>query len=386
MSASVRISCAVMTHPRRAEAARRLAESLPELAPAVVVDPYPEGPPSTLRTSLAAWAAVPAWATHHLVLQDDAEPRPGLVEALTALVGAHPAEPVSLFCEWGSATATMARWAALGGYGLAECVDQYVPTVGILLPAATASELVAAVSPEGREEEPDDEALARFLERTGRAALVTVPNLVEHDGDLSLVGNGHRMGVRRSVLLRSRTDPPPDTRVLRAPSLVPFVSWRRARASAAVWDADRRRHSGHRSHVRTALADTGVPHADLVRELDGWLSSAPGRRLEGALGYGLLHELWLTATAVAAWAPLPEEALSDVSPPARKAMETLAPRGPAHGGTPGPEQPRYQPGPVRPPLVSLRLRHQNPRPRALTPSPDHPNHVRRNPARAGGRF
>ena len=108
MSAGLRISCAVMTHPRRAEAARRLAGALPELAPAVVVDPYPEGPPSTLRTSLAAWAAVPGWATHHLVLQDDAEPRPGLVGALTALVGARPEEALSLFCEWGSATATMA--------------------------------------------------------------------------------------------------------------------------------------------------------------------------------------------------------------------------------------------------------------------------------------
>lgn len=332
MSAGVRISCAVMTHPRRAEAARRLAESLPGLAAAVVVDPRPEGPPSTLRTSLAAWAAVPGWATHHLVLQDDADPRPGLVEALTALVGAHPAEPLSLFCEWGSATATMARWAALGGYGLAECVDQYVPTVGIVLPAATARELVAAVGPGGQQEEPDDEepddeALARFLERTGRAALVTVPNLVEHDGELSLVGNGHRMGVRRSVLLRQKTDPLPDTRLLRAPPLVPFVSWRRARASAAVWDTDRRRHLGHRSHLRTALSETGVPHTDLVRELDGWLASAPGQRLEGALGYGLLHELWMGATAAAAWAPLPEEALRDPSATARAALATLAPGG-----------------------------------------------------------
>jgi hypothetical protein len=79
--------------------------------------------------------------------------------------------------------------------------------------------------------------------------------------------------------------------------------------------------------MRTTLAETGVPHTDLVRELDGWLSNEPGRRLEGALGYGLLHELWLTATAVAAWAPLAEEALSDVSPSARRAMDTLAPGG-----------------------------------------------------------
>lgn len=327
MTTHVRISCAVMTHPRRAEAARRLAESLPELSPAVVVDPAPTGTPSTLRTSLAAWAAVPEWATHHLVLQDDAEPRPGLVEALSALVTAHPEGPLSLFCEWGSATATTARWAALGGYGLAECVDQYVPTVGFLLPAAVARELVATVTHEGQEEEPDDEALARFLERTGRTALVTVPNLVEHDGDLSLVGNGHRMGVRRSVLLREKTDPAPDSRILRAPALVPFVSWRRARASAVSWDTDRRRHTGHRSHLRAALAETGVPHADLVRKLDAWLGTGSGRRLEGMLGFGLPHELWLAATALAVWAPLPDQALAAPSGPARLALATLAPGG-----------------------------------------------------------
>lgn len=114
---TVHISCAVMTHPRRADAARALARSLPELSPTVVVDPVPEGAPSTLRTSLAAWSALPDGATHHLVLQDDAGPRPGLYEALSALVSAHPDQPLSLFCEWGSATATSARWAALGGPG-----------------------------------------------------------------------------------------------------------------------------------------------------------------------------------------------------------------------------------------------------------------------------
>ena len=94
-----------------------------------------------------------------------------------------------------------------------------------------------------------------------------------------------------------------------------------------MWDTDRRRHVGHRSHVRTALAEAGVSHTDLVRELDGWLSSAPGRRLEGALGYGLPHELWMAATAVAVWAPLPGEALSELPAPARTALAALAPGG-----------------------------------------------------------
>ncbi|WP_249187787.1 hypothetical protein [Nocardiopsis sp. MG754419] len=313
-----------MTHPRRAEAAHRLAAALPELAPTVVVDPRPQAPPSTLRTSLAAWAALHPQATHHLVLQDDAEPCPGMVEALSTLVAARPDDPLSLFCEWGSATATMARWGALGGYGLASCVDRYVPTVGLLLPAGIARELVATVDPAGREDEPDDEALARFLERVGRSALVTVPNLVEHDGDVSLVGNAHRMGVRRSVLLGEKGDPPPSTRVLRAPELIPFVSWRRARAAAVRWDTAHHRHLHHVGRVRASLAETGVAHAVVVEALETWLATEEGRRSEEALGFGLLHELWLTATAVAVWAPLPTADL--VAPPsaARRSLSTLA--------------------------------------------------------------
>ncbi|MEU3142672.1 hypothetical protein ABZ645_25160 [Nocardiopsis alba] len=327
-TSSVRISCAVMSHPDRAEAARRLADSLPELSPAVVTDPSPEGPPTTLRTSLAAWAAAPEGATHHLVLQDDAEPCPGMVEALTRMVTAHPERVLSLFCEWGSGTATMARWAALGGYGLAECADRYVPTVGILMPTPLARRLVASVSPEGREEEPDDEATARFLEGVGRPALVTVPNLIEHDGDLSLVGNAHRMGVRRSVLLREKGDPAPSPRVLRAPARVPFMSWRRARTSIVRRDIDRGVYDRHDGLVRAEAERSGTSRRSVVEALDLWLDTAEaGRRLEGALGYGTTYELWLTAAVTALWAPIPTADLRSPTPAARRALRTLAPGG-----------------------------------------------------------
>ncbi|MET9712267.1 hypothetical protein ACFW3Z_24615 [Nocardiopsis alba] len=58
---SVRISCAVMSHPDRAEAALRLAGSLPELSPTVVTDPSPEGPPTTW-SSRTTRNRVPAWS------------------------------------------------------------------------------------------------------------------------------------------------------------------------------------------------------------------------------------------------------------------------------------------------------------------------------------
>lgn len=298
----IRLSCVVMAHPSRAKAAHALAASLPELAPRVVFDPEPDGPPATLRTARAAWSAVPPGSTHHLVLQDDATPVPGMAATLEKVLTAHPELPVSLFCEWGSATASMARWAALGGFGLAECVDSYVPTVGLALPSATAVALVEAVD-RHHPGDPDDEVIARFLEEGGRSAFVTVPNLVQHDGDGSLVGNDHAMGARRSALL-ARPGEEVGEEVLAAPALVPCVSWRRARAAMVRWDTGARRHDGHVSMVRAELERAGTAHSELVSGLDRWLEGEEGHALEGALGYGLVHELWTVAVALAVFSPL----------------------------------------------------------------------------------
>ena len=107
----VLLSCAIMAHPKRSRTAHRLADSLPGLSPRVVLDPEPDGPPATLRTARAAWAAVPPNATHHLVLQDDSVPVAGMADTLVGLMSTHPELPVALFCEWGSGTGSRVwRW------------------------------------------------------------------------------------------------------------------------------------------------------------------------------------------------------------------------------------------------------------------------------------
>ena len=322
----VLLSCAIMAHPKRSRTAHRLADSLPGLSPRVVLDPEPDGPPATLRTARAAWAAVPPNATHHLVLQDDSVPVAGMADTLVGLLSTHPELPVALFCEWGSGTGSMARWASMGGFGLAECVDAFVPTVGLVLPAATASALVGAIDSRDPAE-ADDEVIARFLEGEGRSAFVTVPNLVQHDGDRSLVGNDHAMGARRSALLAHPGEAVAGG-ILHAPGLVPFMSWRRARAAGIRWNTAEHRYESHMSLMRTELRLAGVDHADLCWALDRWADSPTGRILEGALGYGLLHELWTVAAALAVFAPFPHEgAASQSSPDLLRALATLGPGG-----------------------------------------------------------
>jgi len=106
------------------------------------------------------------------------------------------------------------------------------------------------------------------------------------------------------------------------------VSWRRARAGGIRWDTAAHRYESHVALIREELRRAGVEHADLCGALDRWADSPTGRTLEGALGYGLLHELWTVAAALAVFAPFPHQALtSRPSPGLSRALATLGPGG-----------------------------------------------------------
>ena len=59
------LSGSVLTHPARGDAASQVLAQAPPGALAVVTDPVPSGPPTVLRTALAAWESMPPSATHH---------------------------------------------------------------------------------------------------------------------------------------------------------------------------------------------------------------------------------------------------------------------------------------------------------------------------------
>ncbi|MEU3416013.1 MULTISPECIES: hypothetical protein [unclassified Streptomyces] len=194
-----RIGIRIMAHPRRRHQAEAVLARLHGDDRCVVLDPEPDGPPSALRTAASAWDGPYGEASHRLVLQDDALPAAGFTDLVAEAVRSRPDDPIAFYSNWNHWNGSPVRLAALAGAGWAQAVpDEYVPSLAVVLPRALAAEfaahartLLAADAP------PDDEALAAFLRRRGRALFISVPNLVEHGAGDSLVGNDNQ-GPRRS--------------------------------------------------------------------------------------------------------------------------------------------------------------------------------------------
>lgn len=295
VGAGLRISTAMMAHPRRAEQVAEFARAWPELELAVVFDSNPEQG-STLRTSAAAWSAAAPDATHHLVLQDDVLLGDQFISRVLDAVSAHPHTAICLFAEWGSRSANLVRLAAVGDDGFASVVDPYVPTQGLVLPVDVAAGFVEHARDAAG---PDDEVMLAYLHKRGTAAIVTVPNLAEHDDHPSLTGNGFQ-GLRRSACFVDGV-PAPRTRRVAGAGLerVPHLGWMRL---VGEWfNADAYAHPGW---VGAPLL-TGLPESPDVQALHAQFrqhASAAERdsSCEGLsdLSDIVLFELWLTAYAL----------------------------------------------------------------------------------------
>ncbi|MGW8526549.1 MULTISPECIES: hypothetical protein [Nocardiopsidaceae] len=322
------VSCAIMAHPARRASAEEIARRLSALSPRIVYDPDPTGPRSTLRTALAAWSSTGPGATHHLVVQDDVLPVDDFVPRLLASVSQHPDKVLCTFAEWGCQTATMIRWAALHGVGLAECIDTYVPTQATVLPVADARAFVADAAAHFSPDVPDDIALRRHLAAQGRSAYALAPQLVDHDTVPSLVGN-ESDGVRPATWLLEPEAPEPAPGVLHAPFRIPTQTWSKGRSLCFSYDPRTLRMEDE-GPTRRELAELGLPPAEIAAGLDRELERSRGTvDLELRLGYGLLHELWITAIALGALlppapGPPPHRAPSPGAAP-RQALRTMGP-------------------------------------------------------------
>jgi hypothetical protein len=305
MRDKVLLSTAIMTHPAREDRARKLAESLPELNPLVIVDSPGPGR-GNLANALRAWAAVGEEATHHLVIQDDIVPCENFTGLIHRAVGARPEAAISLFCEWGSRSATLARVAARRGWGWARAVDMYTPSQGLVLPREHALAFAATENAEGA----DDLALVAYLRQGRIDNLVTVPNLLEHDDRLSLTANGFQ-GPRLSVCVApAGAEPDFDTPAAGTGLIrLPYASWMRVHAEwfycgethdEYTWlgdFGDTRLPEGFRradlaDRFRSDLAAIGAPLTQAVSELtlfEYWtvhfaLGLVQPEALEAALG------------------------------------------------------------------------------------------------------
>jgi hypothetical protein len=218
-----RISAAVMTHPSRLRQAQELRDRHPDLGLQIVTE-TDAGRGHSFQTARRAWQAVAPDATHHLVVQDDCLLCEGFAGLLLAAVAARPADALCFFTEWGSRTADALRLAALEGAAWTPALDIYVPTLAAVLPAAVARDFARSSADTA---EPDDVALARWLDTHGVAALVSVPNLAQHMDVASLTGNGYQ-GPRRSACFGLPGEFSPAGPVARVPDWLPHMSYLRA--------------------------------------------------------------------------------------------------------------------------------------------------------------
>lgn len=202
------LSVVVMHHPARGDVSDLVAACAP-LDVRVVEDPEPDGPPSPLRTAKRAWAAVAPGATHHLVLQDDVTPVPGFAELVLRAVRARDRHAVALYSNWNSPrNAYLVRAAAAAGQAWAPLGhDEWVPTLGLVLPADGALRLAAHLATLPDDERDDDEAVVTFCAREGYPVVATLPHLLEHGDGPSLAGNDAHGARHATVPAGDAVDP-----------------------------------------------------------------------------------------------------------------------------------------------------------------------------------
>lgn len=193
-SAELRLAVVVQHHPARAHLLPTLLPLLGECE--VVTDPEPDGKRAPIRTYLACLRSMPSWASHLLIVQDDARPCLGFSRKCYELLAERPDDLIALFL--GGAPVRSARlaqqahrrgerWSRLHR-------SDWCPTVATVWPRALVTaflEFLAARPPTGT---GDDSVVGEYVRANDVPVWVTVPSLVQHpDVEPSLIGRraGH---------------------------------------------------------------------------------------------------------------------------------------------------------------------------------------------------
>jgi hypothetical protein len=186
---AVSLSIAVQHHPARTALLPALRERLGTFE--LVADPEPDGIPSPLRTYREALRRTPEWATHRLVIQDDAWPCEDFARLAEAALAERLDDIVCFFVPGSAGTRGPVLRASQAGERWARVrTGAWVPTVATSFPATIAADFLefSSTRPMLRER-GDDGPLAKFCRRRRLQPWATVPSLVEHaDRVPSLIG------------------------------------------------------------------------------------------------------------------------------------------------------------------------------------------------------
>jgi hypothetical protein len=309
------LSGSVLTHPARGDAASQVIAQAPPGALAVVTDPVPSGPPTVLRTALAAWQSITPSATHHLIVQDDMLLSATLFERARLAIEAMPEAALALFSLWDSRNGAAVRLGALTGARWVASVNEHTQCAALILPRAVAAGYVDYVRSHSWTW-PEDILMSRYLRSQNVPCFIAVPNLAEHSDFPSIVGNSFR-GPRRSACFLPQDRPGGEDRVHTDLSVVPFFKNGRAQCVARLEGSQPPRWL----HLETAdhLRGAGVPDRDLRPRLGRLMKSLDPHALLGT---------WLTAYTLGRQTP---ETGRDIdSAVVTEALRTIAVGGMSH--------------------------------------------------------
>lgn len=170
----VTLSIAVMHAPWARARAERLASLVTDLGGALVVEAVRGA--GVWDTARRAWLAHAPEATHHLVVQDDAEPCARFRERALGAIAARPAHVVTLYTHRAREVARAREAGASWCWG-PDCAYG----VASLMPVGMIASFLAWEKAHVRANYPhDDNRLGLWARATGRGAWTTVPQLVDH--------------------------------------------------------------------------------------------------------------------------------------------------------------------------------------------------------------
>ncbi|GAA3036944.1 NAD-dependent epimerase/dehydratase family protein [Actinokineospora globicatena] len=272
---TVKLSGAVMTHPKRLTEAQVIADADVQGRIAVILDPEPEGKPTALRVAPLSWSCVPEDATHHVVLQDDVVLADGFYDHAERAAAAFPDEAVAFYGGWEARNGAVARLAALTGVEWAYTLQEHVPCQALMLPA----ELARGYERFQREHGdgwPYDVVIQRFLNDQGVPVRFCTPSTVQHDDLPSLAGNSYH-GFRQATWFTPTIKESTTDRAPRFP-VVPFYQYGEARTAVqrgAEWEfLETDRYLARVGLLDQCLADRAVVESDLSERISRavWLT------------------------------------------------------------------------------------------------------------------
>jgi len=182
----VRLSIAIQHHPNRAHLLDALAAGIKTDCD-VVVDPDPDNEfRSAWRSYKLALELTPEWATHRVIVQDDALPCSDFALKLLARVMERPDRLIALFLAgFPVKTAKKAREAMWCGERWADFQpNDFVGTVGLVWPVDLIPRFLEFC--EGRFKPfhgGDDGKVAEFVKHERITACTTGPSLLQHPDD-----------------------------------------------------------------------------------------------------------------------------------------------------------------------------------------------------------